>query len=106
MIVVCGSETKFYYFHNNLLNYRYGFTTNKLICLGYLQKYKPNTPAILNDKFILDKEAKYEIDIAGKRFTARAHLHAPLFPNQNLGSYSRYRPTVAISKTISAQRTE
>ncbi|XP_056645731.1 pyruvate dehydrogenase phosphatase regulatory subunit, mitochondrial-like [Diorhabda sublineata] len=70
----------------------YGFAANKLICLGYIRQPKSSNTTIVTSEYILAKNAKYEIDIAGHRFRLTPHLRAPIIGtavNQN----SKYRPT-------------
>jgi len=89
------------YFH-----YRYGFTLDKLICVGYIQHPgiaeggSSGCPIVTNE-FIMDRNAQYEIDIAGQRFMAKPHIHAPHIPHVNMDSTThRYRPTVVSLKAV------
>ena len=56
----------------------YGFTLDRQVCLGYVSNFDENTgqASILNNDFIM-KGAKFEIDIAGRRFPAKAHIYPP-----------------------------
>lgn len=58
----------------------YGFTLEQMLCLGYVSKfddrYQPCVMKNLNE-FILDKNAKYEIDISGQRFPAKVGIYTP-----------------------------
>ncbi|GAB1607286.1 pyruvate dehydrogenase phosphatase regulatory subunit, mitochondrial-like [Argonauta hians] len=58
----------------------YGFTLEQMLCLGYVSKFdnncQPSVMKNLND-FILDKNAKYEIDISGHRFAAKVGIYTP-----------------------------
>lgn len=59
----------------------YGFTVDRHVCLGYVENIDEKTGErgyITND-FIL-KNAKYEIDIAGKRFPCKAGIYPPMLP--------------------------
>ncbi|PSN46364.1 hypothetical protein C0J52_12919 [Blattella germanica] len=82
----------------------YGFTLDKLICLGYIRhphmaKASPNGRHIVTNEFIMDHNARYEVDIAGQRFLAKPHIHAPHIPHVSMDTTSRrYRPTVASLK--------
>ena len=56
----------------------YGFTLDRHVCLGYVADFDDKTGEanyITND-FIL-KGAKFEIDISGKRFPAKANIYPP-----------------------------
>ena len=57
----------------------YGFTLNKHVCLGYVHNYNADTKQmeVINNSYITNKYAKFEVDIAGKRFLAKANLFAP-----------------------------
>ena len=90
---------------NCFVFHRYGFTLDKLICLGYIQHPEmakggaANARHIVTNDFIMSRNARYEIDIAGQRFMAKPHIHAPHIPHVNMESASRrYRPTVASLK--------
>jgi pyruvate dehydrogenase phosphatase regulatory subunit len=62
----------------------FGFGIDRHICLGYVHDYDPVTgEAKLIDRpteFILDRSARYEINIAGKMFPARASIYAITLP--------------------------
>lgn len=77
---------------------RYGFATNKLICLGFIRKPKSSKNKIVTLDYILSKDANYEIDIAGTRFKALAFTHAPIVEN-NLNKRKKYKPTVISYKS-------
>lgn len=70
----------------------YGFNADKLICLGYIQRPKSSTNKIVTADYILNKEALYQVDIAGNKFTAMPYLHAPTMGNFT-GQNIKYRPT-------------
>lgn len=58
----------------------YGFTLDKMICLGFVRDYGENDERIIHKnmhEFILDKNAKYEIAIAGRMFPAEVRLFTP-----------------------------
>lgn len=46
----------------------------------------------LTTDYILSKDANYVIDIAGHKFSAVPHLHAPVLPQKNQNS--NYKPTL------------
>ncbi len=56
----------------------YGYTLDRQVCLGYVQDFAENGEAkIINVNDFVLKNATYEIDIAGKRFPARAGIYPP-----------------------------
>ena len=63
----------------------YGFTLDRHVCLGFVHDFHESGEAnILSPDFIL-KDAKYEIDIAGKRFPVKASVYPPkLAPAEQL----------------------
>lgn len=67
--VYCGTTT----------STAFGFTLNKHVCLGYVQNVDPLSGAagLVDNSFITDKSARFEVDIAGKRFPAKANIHPP-----------------------------
>ncbi|KAL1492487.1 hypothetical protein ABEB36_010737 [Hypothenemus hampei] len=68
----------------------FGFAANKLICLGFITKPPKADNRIVTRDYILSKNASYEVDIAGHRFSATPYLHAP-----KISGYDKkeYRPT-------------
>lgn len=76
----------------HLLISRYGFNADKLICLGYIHKPKTSQNKTVTTDYLLNKEAKYQVDIAGNRFTATPYLHAPILGTFNTQEI-KYRPT-------------
>ncbi|CAG9816816.1 unnamed protein product [Phaedon cochleariae] len=79
----------------------YGFAAEKMICLGYIRRPKSSEDKIVNAEYVLSKDAKYEIDIAGHRFSATPYFHAPIIGSSNTEART-YRPTaVKYSSNIS-----
>uniref|UniRef100_A0A182Y4M7 Uncharacterized protein n=1 Tax=Anopheles stephensi TaxID=30069 RepID=A0A182Y4M7_ANOST len=79
----------------------YGFASEKLVCLGYISRPEGNTVRTITTEFIMDKDAVYHIDIAGKRFRLTQHIHpkaamASAIERQDLSK--SYRPTVLKEK--------
>ncbi len=58
----------------------YGFTLDRMVCLGYVSDFdeegNPRLKKNMN-KFIMEKDAHYQIDIAGKKYTAKAGIYTP-----------------------------
>lgn len=70
----------------------FGFSANKLIGLGFIRKPAKDGDKIVTNDYILSKNAVYEVDIAGHRFSASPYLHAPAIPTIN-NEKKKYRPT-------------
>lgn len=81
---------------------RYGFAADKLICLGFIQRPATSEIKTISADYILSKDAVYQIDIAGKRFAAVPHLHAPSTITQVTQS-QKYRPTAISYKSDISQ---
>ena len=55
----------------------YGFTLDRHVCLGFVQDVdRAGSSNYITNDFIL-KDAKFQIDIAGKRFPAKANIYPP-----------------------------
>lgn len=71
----------------------FGFTSNKIVCLGFISK--PNHEIITLD-YITDPSAKYQVDIAGRMFSATPYTSVPPFLEQRekeqRAASSKYRP--------------
>ena len=73
----------------------FGYTLNRLVCLGLVSGRDETTEAdgeLINigPDWLL-KNARYEIEVAGRRFPAKAHIYPPQF---SAVSASGYTPTV------------
>ncbi|XP_017770597.1 PREDICTED: pyruvate dehydrogenase phosphatase regulatory subunit, mitochondrial-like [Nicrophorus vespilloides] len=77
----------------------YGFSTNKLIALGFLRRPKDSQVKTVTTDYILSKQAKYEIDIAGNKFPATPYIHAPIFAT-TVSERRKYKPTAIRSKAF------
>ena len=75
---------------------------NKLICLGFIWQPKSSPTKIVTHDFITSKDANYEIDIAGNKFSATPYLYTPLITN-NVAQYRKYKPTVIKYKSDISQ---
>ncbi|GBN38008.1 Pyruvate dehydrogenase phosphatase regulatory subunit, mitochondrial [Araneus ventricosus] len=72
----------------------YGFTLQRVVCLGFVHNYDEKTgePQVVPSEFI-SNDAHFEIEIAGKRFPAKASLNAPPIPIITMnGTSNRYTP--------------
>ncbi|XP_013789271.1 pyruvate dehydrogenase phosphatase regulatory subunit, mitochondrial-like [Limulus polyphemus] len=72
----------------------YGFTLERVVCLGFVHCFdeKSQEPQVVTNDYI-SKDARYEIQIAGKTFPARASLHPPKIPVVTMtGTNIRYVP--------------
>ncbi|CAH0562194.1 unnamed protein product [Brassicogethes aeneus] len=71
----------------------YGFSADKLICLGFISRPKSSGKKTITADYILSKDAFYQIDIAGHRFSLTPYLHAPTIPNA-VSPEKKYKPTL------------
>ncbi|XP_055956518.1 pyruvate dehydrogenase phosphatase regulatory subunit, mitochondrial [Patella vulgata] len=58
----------------------YGFTLNRMVCLGFIRDYDDNGQPIMNPniyEYVMDKHAVYEIDVAGRKYLAKPGIHTP-----------------------------
>lgn len=87
-------------FVGNITSAGYGFTTEKLVCLGFIRcAGKHDHEEIVSIGYIMAPNAVYTIDIAGRRFLAKPHITAPapvVTPNTD-ESAQTYRPKVVTS---------
>lgn len=70
----------------------------KLVCLAYIRRpfsdnRNRNHMTITND-YIMSPTAKYEIDIAGTRFSVTPKIHTPYVTMQKVSDESCYVPKV------------
>jgi len=63
-------------------NVAYGITLDKMVCLGFVQH--PDTingkPTVLDVNWLTDKQAKWEINVAGRMIPASVLVHPPKVP--------------------------
>lgn len=76
--------------------FSYGFSADRLICVGFIERPKSSSNKIVTSDYILSRDARYEIDIAGTRFRLTPYLHAPPVFNS---VKQKYRPTVISYKS-------
>ncbi|CRL07301.1 CLUMA_CG020280, isoform A [Clunio marinus] len=73
----------------------YGFTSDKIVCLGFIRN---SSGGNVSDNYIMDENAKYHVDIAGRLFTATPYTTVPLFFEQQEKEHrtasSSYRPSI------------
>ncbi|KAK3757648.1 hypothetical protein RRG08_000161 [Elysia crispata] len=65
----------------------YGFTLEKMVCLGFVGERDANGKLVMQkniNDWVMDKGAKYEVDIAGVRFPARPGIYSPKITVQTL----------------------
>ncbi|XP_055542448.1 pyruvate dehydrogenase phosphatase regulatory subunit, mitochondrial-like isoform X2 [Wyeomyia smithii] len=75
----------------------YGFASEKLVCLGYISRSQRDVSKIITTEFIMDKNAVYHIDIAGRLFRLKQHVHPKAAMAQATAERDErksYRPTV------------
>ncbi|XP_058445878.1 pyruvate dehydrogenase phosphatase regulatory subunit, mitochondrial-like isoform X1 [Malaya genurostris] len=75
----------------------YGFASEKLVCLGYIQRSQRDISRVVTTEFIMDKNAVYHIDIAGRLFRLTQHVHPKAALAKSIAEREQrktYRPTV------------
>lgn len=81
----------------------YGFASNKIVCLGFIQKPENQTGdnATITLDYIMDDSALYHIDVAGRLFSATPYVSAPPeFERKDKalrGTSSSYRPSAVFN---------
>ena len=58
----------------------YGFTLDKFVCLGYIHHKDTNGNTTITRRindYIMDSDAKYEIDVAGVRYPVKVGIYTP-----------------------------
>lgn len=60
----------------------FGYGLDRHICLGYVHDFDQATgePKIINNDFVI-KNAKFQINIGGKMFSAKANIYPPILPS-------------------------
>lgn len=80
-----------------VLHFRYGFASEKLVCLGYISRPQSNESRVITTDFIMDKNAVYHLDIAGGKFRLTQHIHPRATSAKTMEESDlkkTYRPTV------------
>ncbi|RZC36002.1 pyruvate dehydrogenase phosphatase regulatory subunit, mitochondrial-like [Asbolus verrucosus] len=76
----------------------YGFSADKLICVGFIHRPQSSNIKIITSDYIMSKDAVYQVDVAGVRFSLTPYLHAPpVISSVTFGQ--KYRPTVISYKS-------
>ncbi|XP_055609553.1 pyruvate dehydrogenase phosphatase regulatory subunit, mitochondrial-like isoform X2 [Uranotaenia lowii] len=81
----------------NVTSAGYGFASERLVCLGYISRPSGDESNVISTEFIMDKNAIYNIDLAGRLFRLTQHIHpkaalAKVIAERELAK--TYRPTV------------
>lgn len=87
-------------FRNYLSCHSYGFTIEKLICMGFIRCAIAATDRyedIVSLDYITDPEAIYHVDIAGRRVKVKVHTTAPQATHNSEDNPRQYRPKVVTS---------
>lgn len=75
----------------------YGFTNEKLVCLGFIRKPENDTNKNLNDDYVMEEGSLYHIEIAGRLFSATPYVNVPPslaeLENEQRAQSSSYRPS-------------
>ncbi|XP_068247209.1 pyruvate dehydrogenase phosphatase regulatory subunit, mitochondrial-like isoform X2 [Palaemon carinicauda] len=72
----------------NTTSSSFGFTLNKMICLGWVKHHDGKAVA---PEYIIGK-SRFEIDIAGRRYPANASLQPPKMHVVKMDGFASYRP--------------
>ncbi|KAK7062511.1 hypothetical protein SK128_002111 [Halocaridina rubra] len=72
----------------NTTSSTYGFTLNKMVCLGWVKNHEGKT---VDPSYIING-AKFEIDIAGRKYPAQASLQPPKMHVVRMDGFASYRP--------------
>ncbi|XP_015598791.1 pyruvate dehydrogenase phosphatase regulatory subunit, mitochondrial [Cephus cinctus] len=81
----------------------YGFGIDKLVCLGFIgspgarYSHGDSNASVITIEYVMDPNARYEIDIAGNRFPAEPHFYALPIPVFNSKIHKKYIPTPVVS---------
>jgi len=72
----------------------YGYTLGCQVLLGYLCNFDAKMQKLIVDPgWVTDKNANYEVMIAGKKYPAKVNLHSPKIPMLSSEHAVHYRPT-------------
>jgi len=79
-----------------ILLFRYAFTLEKVVALGFIVNKDPKTGELLpvTNDYVNSKDALYQIDIAGRRFNVNQSLHPPKLPTVSSNVAKNYSPTL------------
>jgi 2-keto-3-deoxy-6-phosphogluconate aldolase len=66
--------------------------------VGFIERPESSNVKIITTDYILSKEALYQVDVAGTRFTLTPYLHAPPV-SHSVTFEQKYRPTVISYKS-------
>lgn len=79
----------------------YGFTSNKIVCLGFIKMPQQQKNQNITEEFIMDKNCVYHVEIAGRLFAATPYLNVPPFVEQReieqRAASANYRPSAVFN---------
>jgi len=95
--------------HKNLFDLpssRYGFTLERMVALGFIvnKDIKTGQNLPVTNEYVMSKDALYQIDVAGRRFTVRQSLHPPRLPSSQLAQSREYCPTLRDKSILQAKQ--
>lgn len=79
----------------------YGFTSNKLVCLGFIHKPDKQKNENITVDYIMDESSLYHVEIAGRLFSATPYISVPPFLEQRekeRAASANYRPSAIFKK--------
>jgi hypothetical protein len=67
-----------------------------MVCLGFVTHPDKTTGELLpvTNDYVINKDALYQIDIAGRRFNVNQSIHPPKLPNVGTMVLEDYHPTL------------
>lgn len=76
----------------------FGFFSNKIVCLGFISKQNKEN---ISQDYIMDESAQYQVEIAGRLFSATPYTTVPPYLEQRekeqRAASSKYRPSAVFS---------
>lgn len=86
--------------------FRYAFTLERMVALGFIINKDIKTGDLLpvTTDYVMDREALYQIDIAGRRFNVRQSLHPPRLPSASTVQSRDYHPTLRDKSILQAKQ--
>lgn len=79
----------------------FGFKSNKIVCLGFIQKPENQSNENITLDYIMAKDSLYHVEIAGRLFSATPYVTTPAVLEQKemerLAASSKYRPSAVFN---------
>jgi hypothetical protein len=76
-----------------------------MVALGFIVNTdRSGTSLPVTNEYVMDKDALYQIDVAGRRFTVRQSLHPPRLPGFQIAQPRGYIPTLREKSILQAKQ--